>query len=88
MALRSFDVTEGAVVLHYACCSAQGFAGKDWHALGYLGSGGGPWAKRWHLMQAEEANAEVAMANEVLYSFECAPMMICKLHYLRMTEDD
>ena len=56
-AVRGFDGTEGAVVLHYACCTSQGFAGKDWRALGYLGSGGGPWARRWHRMQKEEAAA-------------------------------
>ena len=29
------------------------FAGKDWRALGYLGSGCGPWATQWHVMQGK-----------------------------------
>ena len=56
--LRSLDEAEGAVVLHYACCTAAAFAGKDWRALGYLGGQGGPWAQRWHQMQAQ-AQAQV-----------------------------
>ena len=52
-ALRTFHGAEGAVVLHYACCTTQSFAGKDWAALGYLGGAGGPWANRWHQMQTE-----------------------------------
>eukprot|EP00966_Prymnesium_polylepis_P118141 2731353-Prymnesium_polylepis.1 len=42
--LRTLDESEGAVVLHFACCTAQGFVAKDWRALGYLGGASGPWA--------------------------------------------
>lgn len=53
--LRELDASERAVVLHYACCTAQEFACKDWRALGYLGGGGGAWAKRWDRMQREQS---------------------------------
>jgi hypoxia-inducible factor (prolyl hydroxylase) len=59
-ALRQFDEAEGAVILHYACCTTSGFVSKDWRALGYLGEGCGPWAGRWHAMQAAAAASEGA----------------------------
>lgn len=56
---RTINASEGAVVLHYACCTGSGFAAKDWRALGYLGVpwapgvGVHPSAARWHQMQTE-----------------------------------
>lgn len=64
--LRHYDSSVGAVILHYACCTSQGFAAKDWRALGYLGCQGAPWARRWHEMQTQECTAatELSPAEE------------------------
>lgn len=56
--LRTLDATESAVVLHYACCTPQCFAHKNWRALGYLGEGNGSWARRWHEMQQPQQQEE------------------------------
>ena len=45
---------EGALVLHYACCTRVGFASKDWRALGYLDGVGTSWARRWQRMRDKE----------------------------------
>jgi hypothetical protein len=42
---------EDCVILHYACCTARGFASKDWHSLGYLNEDCGEWTRRWHRMR-------------------------------------
>ena len=35
--VRTYSGEEpGALILHYACCTAAGFASKDWQGLGYL----------------------------------------------------
>ena len=63
--LRTLALSEGAVVLHYACCTSTGFAAKDWRALGYLdGPGSGSWAKRWHTMQHQQNGADEEMKAE------------------------
>lgn len=54
--VRLFE-DEGCVVLHYACCTARGFASKDWHSLGYLNEDCGEWTRRWHRMRVAAETA-------------------------------